>query len=177
MRSSTCSPAPTRPEPRLAAVRCAGQPVAGGVLVLCEGFPDALTAAEAGIPALAVLGIGHAGRDNVRALADQITTASRQPAKGPERLVAVRPGRRHPRADRSSGAAATDDGAYPRTRIGAAKTMINIQPTPPDTCDAFGSTSGLPRMRSRGRHEPMPPVSGGTPGAVQHVAPTSQLTV
>jgi DNA primase len=61
------------PNPRLAAVRGLGEPAAPGLLVICEGFPDALTAVQAGLPALAVLGVGHAGRDNAAALAEQIS--------------------------------------------------------------------------------------------------------
>jgi hypothetical protein len=47
------------PNPKLAFVATAGPP-RPGVAVVCEGYPDALTAAHAGLAAAAVLGTGHA---------------------------------------------------------------------------------------------------------------------
>jgi hypothetical protein len=44
----------------------------GGLVVVCEGFPDALTAAHAGLPAVAVLGVSHASSHGARALAEQL---------------------------------------------------------------------------------------------------------
>ncbi|WP_322748679.1 MULTISPECIES: toprim domain-containing protein [unclassified Frankia] len=44
-----------------------------GVVVLCEGFPDALTVAHTGLAAVAVLGTAHAGPDGVGALTGRIT--------------------------------------------------------------------------------------------------------
>jgi Toprim-like len=42
------------------------------VLVVCEGFPDALTVAHTGLPAVAVLGVSHAGPHNADTLAGQL---------------------------------------------------------------------------------------------------------
>jgi hypothetical protein len=67
------------PNPRLAAVRVSGTPVLG-LLVICEGFPDALTVAQAGLPAIAVLGVSHAGPENAGDLARRILTDHAHPA-------------------------------------------------------------------------------------------------
>lgn len=60
------------PNPRFGVLRLAvsGQP---GMVVLCEGFPDALSAAHAGLPAVAILGVGQAGAQTVDDLARRIT--------------------------------------------------------------------------------------------------------
>ncbi len=67
------------PNPRLAAVRLPDPPRTG-VLAICEGFPDALTAAATGVPALALLGISHAGASAVDELARRIVTGHPAPA-------------------------------------------------------------------------------------------------
>jgi hypothetical protein len=65
--------------PRVAAVRGPGEPRTG-VLAICEGFPDALTAVLAGVPALALLGLSHAAESSVADLAHRIVTL--HPAPG-----------------------------------------------------------------------------------------------
>ena len=60
------------PNPRFADVRVpAGRPA--GLVALCEGFPDALTAAQAGLASVAVLGVAHAGGHHVDELARRIS--------------------------------------------------------------------------------------------------------
>lgn len=61
--------------PRLVALSTAHNGArGGGVVAICEGFPDAYTAHLAGVRALALLGIGHAGPSGVRDLANRITS-------------------------------------------------------------------------------------------------------
>jgi DNA primase len=59
------------PNPQIAGIRGVGQAVSG-MLVIAEGIPDGLTAACAGVRSVAVLGVSHAGEDNVGALARKI---------------------------------------------------------------------------------------------------------
>jgi DNA primase len=59
------------PNPRLARVHPVN-PAHAEVLAICEGFPDALTAAQAGTFSLAVLGVGLASSDGAPALISQI---------------------------------------------------------------------------------------------------------
>jgi hypothetical protein len=68
------------PNPRLAAVRTPAGQAKSDVLVICEGFPDALTAAQAGLPAIALLGTGHANHDGVDSLAHRIVNDYPHPA-------------------------------------------------------------------------------------------------
>jgi DNA primase len=56
------------PNPKLALIRAPTAP-RPGPLVVCEGMPDALTAVHSGLPAVAVLGVAHAGADSAPALA------------------------------------------------------------------------------------------------------------
>lgn len=59
------------PNPRLATMRHPA-PTRPGLVALCEGFPDALTAAQAGSPAIAILGVAHAGGQHVGELARRV---------------------------------------------------------------------------------------------------------
>jgi hypothetical protein len=59
------------PNPRLARVHPVN-PAHAEVLAICEGFPDALTAAQAGTFSLAVLGVGLASSEGAPALVEQI---------------------------------------------------------------------------------------------------------
>ncbi len=59
------------PNPRLAAIRST-VPAPAGYLVVCEGFPDALTASQAGVAAIAVLGVSHASTDGAETLAQTL---------------------------------------------------------------------------------------------------------
>jgi hypothetical protein len=62
------------PNPRLVRVRSAEELRSNHVLIICEGFPDALCAVQAGVPSAAVLGIDHAGTDRADSLAERILT-------------------------------------------------------------------------------------------------------
>ncbi len=57
--------------PRLAAIRLP-QPVSASVVVVCEGFPDALSVVHVGLPAVAVLGVSHAGAHTAATLARRL---------------------------------------------------------------------------------------------------------
>ncbi len=59
--------------PKLARIRSHTTP-RPGPLVVCEGIPDALSAAHTGLPAVAVLGVAHAGADSAPALAALLTS-------------------------------------------------------------------------------------------------------
>jgi hypothetical protein len=59
------------PNPRFASIQNVGRP-SSDVLVIAEGIPDGLTAAHAGMRAVAVLGVSHAGIDSADALAQRI---------------------------------------------------------------------------------------------------------
>ncbi|EIV91318.1 toprim domain-containing protein [Frankia sp. QA3] len=60
------------PNPKLAHLITDG-PAHPGITVICEGFPDALTAAHSGLAAVALLGTGHASPTGTPALARRLT--------------------------------------------------------------------------------------------------------
>jgi hypothetical protein len=59
------------PNPKLAHLIFDG-PAEPGLTVICEGFPDALTAAHSGLAAVALLGTAHASGSGAPALADRL---------------------------------------------------------------------------------------------------------
>jgi DNA primase len=64
--------------PKLAAIQPVDAPVPGFVAVT-EGIPDALTAAQARLRAVAVLGVSHAGTDGASSLARRLVTEHPSP--------------------------------------------------------------------------------------------------
>jgi hypothetical protein len=62
------------PNPKLARIHTP-TPAHLGVLVVCEGIPDALTVAHTGLPAAAILGVAHAGAPPTFRTADLIRSA------------------------------------------------------------------------------------------------------
>jgi hypothetical protein len=65
------------PNPHLATVRTPAlvPPTTLRLVIVCEGFPDALSVACAGLPAVAVLGVSHAAPTAAEALATRVTAA------------------------------------------------------------------------------------------------------